>query len=80
MGTILDVTATLVALMMIAVQFALYRAASGRPSAAALPLIIVVAVLTAPAILLLLSRVSSAVESAERRWIAAGRPTDPSAD
>jgi hypothetical protein len=58
------------------VQYALFRAALDRPIAAATPMILVTTILIAPAMLLMLTRVNAAVDIAERRWVAAGRPPE----
>jgi uncharacterized membrane protein len=76
LGAILDVTAIFVGLSVIEVQFLLFRAGTGRPTTMALPILLITTLLILPAVLLMLTRVNSAVEVAERRWIAAGRPAD----
>jgi len=76
LGTILDATGLLVMIVIIEVQLFLFATAMGRPIGAATPIILITAAMTAPSVLVLMTRVSSAVDSAERRWIAAGRPND----
>ena len=72
--TILDAVAAQVGMIVLLVQWFLYRTASGQPSPAATPVILVAAVLSGPVVLALTSRVSSAIDAGERRWIADGRP------
>jgi uncharacterized membrane protein len=76
LGSILDVTACFIGVTVIEVQFVLFRAAMGQPVSAALPILLVSTILVAPAVLLMVTRVNAAVESAERQWVAAGRPTE----
>ena len=76
LGSILDVTSLLVALTVLEVQVLLFRAGTGHPITWAMPIILITALAMAPVVLLMLSRVSAAVDLAERDWIAAGRPRD----
>ncbi len=75
MRVVLDVTAVLMMLIMGYVQWMLWRTALGHRETAGLVVIMLSSVLMLPAILLLVSKVNEATLEAERKWIAAGRPT-----
>jgi uncharacterized membrane protein len=70
----LDVTGTVTTLMLCVVQFVLWRAAIGASGSANGPWIAVAAIFVGPAILLMVTRVTSATEAAEKQWKAAGSP------
>lgn len=70
MRVILDVTALGTLLVLFVVQLTMWRVANGHP-AGALAFVPHFAFLLAPVILILVSRVSAAVEREEKRWRAA---------
>lgn len=74
MRSTLDAIAALTLLTMWAVQWLIYRAATGHPDANTLVYIVLLAVATGPVALILTSRISSEVDAAERRWKAEGEP------
>lgn len=73
---LLDLTSTSVMVTFLLVQWMLWRVASGRPSPLALPLVLVSAVLTTPAILIYSTRIGTAIEASEKRWHEAGSPAE----
>lgn len=71
MREMLDVTAAFMMLVFGAVQVMVWRSALGHPSDGMSLGLIVVTVMTTPALLFLVSRVNTAVDEAEKRWKAA---------
>jgi uncharacterized membrane protein len=76
LGAILDVTSLWVGLTVLEVQILLFRAGMGHRITWAMPVVLITGLAITPIVLLMLSRVTSAVELAERDWAAAGRPRD----
>jgi uncharacterized membrane protein len=74
MQSALDVAGVFMMLMILFVQWLMWRTALGQETPSTMTYILVPTVLLVPLMLILTSRVNSAVEDAERKWKAAGSP------
>jgi uncharacterized membrane protein len=71
----MDIIAVFVMLIFCFVQWVMYRAAHGHPTNNVSMFLMVATIAMVPGILVLTTRVNSAVDAADKKWKAAGSPT-----